>query len=110
MQPEPGWIGEIRSAVGRLGSIKAVADQLGYSRTAISLVLSGKYQKDTTKIEAAVRERLGQVQCPFQGVVISGTSCLEHQARDEPAPGGEEFWHWRACRSCRVGIAKAVAA
>lgn len=110
MQHEADWIKEIRAAVQRLGSIQAVADLLDYSRTAVSLVLSGKYRKDTTKIEAAVRARLGQVQCPFLAAPISGSACMDNQARDEPAPDTEAFWHWRACRSCRVGTGKAVAA
>ncbi|MFV3126089.1 hypothetical protein [Niveispirillum sp. KHB5.9] len=106
MQPEATWIADMRMAVDRLGSIKALADHLGYSRTAVSLVLSGKYQKDTAKIEAAVRARLAQVPCPFLGEAISGGDCVQHQDRAEPAAGTDEFQHWRACMACRVGLGK----
>lgn len=108
MQAEEAWIGEVRRAVTQMGSIQAVADLLGYSRTAISLVLADKYPKSTAKIEAAVRSRLMSVACPYLEAAISGGDCIQHQRREEPAPGNGEYWHWRACRSCRVGAGKAA--
>ena len=109
-QPEAAWIGEVRRAVDMLGSIQAVATLLGYSRTAISLLLAGKYAKDTSRLEAAVRGRLTSVACPYMEAAISGADCIQNQGRTEPAAGSEEYWHWRACKACRVGAGKSVPA
>ncbi len=107
-QPDPGpdWIAALRAAVQRMGSIQAAADTIGYSRTAVSLVLAGKYDRDTSRLAEAVRTRLGQIECPFLAEPISGQACADHQQRPEPGPDDPEYWHWRACAACRVGLGK----
>ncbi|HVJ53481.1 MAG TPA: transcriptional regulator [Aliidongia sp.] len=96
---EPAWLALLRGAVARLGTIKAVADQLGYSRTAISLVLAGKYgDRSTTALERAVMTRLDQVACPVLGE-IAGEDCAAHQAAPFSASNPQRIALYRACRA-----------
>jgi hypothetical protein len=96
---ERDWMQLLRDAVDRLGSITAVADRIGYSRTALSLVLSGKYgDRDTTALARAVLTRLDVVQCPVFGE-IAGDDCRSHQAAPFSAANPQRIQLYRACRS-----------
>lgn len=53
----PDCLAALRSACKARGMRKVAAD-LGYSHTAISLVLGGKYMSSTDRLERRVRERL----------------------------------------------------
>ncbi|HEV2675518.1 MAG TPA: transcriptional regulator [Aliidongia sp.] len=99
---EPTWLLMLRKAVGRLGSIQAVADDLGYSRTAISLVLSGKYDKPTRAIEQAVLARLDYVECPHLSSEISREECNGYSRRRMPQSDPAKIKHWSACQRCPV--------
>ena len=98
LAPEPDWLALLRAAVKRLGSIQAVADRLDYSRTAVSLVLSGKYGKSTDALAQAVLTRLDQVACPVLGE-IDGDDCVAHQAAKFTATNPQRIALFRACRS-----------
>jgi hypothetical protein len=92
------WMQLLRDAVDRLGSIQAVADRIGYSRTAVSLVLSGTYAKDTTALARAVLTRLDLVSCPVLGE-IAGDQCRAHQAAPFSAANPQRIALYRACRT-----------
>lgn len=79
----------------------AVARRLGISRTAVSLVLAGKYGAKTTRIEAKVLAVIGNsVDCPAMGKAIVLDKCREyHQAR-APMHNPIAMQHWRACQRC----------
>jgi len=97
---QPAWLLMLRAEVTRLGSIQAVADRLGYSRTVVSLVLSDKYGKSTDALAAAVMSRLTQLVCPVLGE-ISGEDCARHQAAPFAANNPQRIALFRACRGCR---------
>ena len=80
-EPLPDWIAALAGACDQAGQ-DAVAQQLGYSRTAVSLLVNGKYGRDQTKIQGAVRAALMRsvVECPVLGE-IETTDCRAHQAR-----------------------------
>jgi hypothetical protein len=99
---EPSWLQLLRRAVIRLGSIQAVADALGYSRTTISLVLSGKYGKPTNAIERAVLGALDAVECPHLGAEISRPDCTGYHQRAMPQSDPAKLKHWAACQRCPV--------
>lgn len=54
---ESDWMVALRRAVKHAG-IKSVCSRLGYSRTAISLVLNYKYKRNIKNIEKTVRTKL----------------------------------------------------
>lgn len=100
------WLALLRAEAERT-SIAEAARLIGYSRTAVSLVLAGRYERDTAKLQGAVLQALGAIACPYLERSISGAACLQQQAQAEPPAGSDDYWHWRACRACRVGAGKA---
>lgn len=99
------WLDLLRTEVERT-SISAVAARLRkrngnpYSRTAVSLVLSGDYG-DTTAIERAVLEALASVDCPHLGQSIDMPTCRAMSTRTSPPrQHAAQLRHWRACQTC----------
>lgn len=81
-------------------TITAVAVQIGYSRTAVSLYLSGKYGADVDKLEAAIVSRYDIYPCPHTGQQISGPECTRRATAPRPFGGRAKEAHWIACQSC----------
>lgn len=99
---EPEFISIMRDRLAAFGGIKqALADELNMSRTTISLVLSGKYGADTSKIEAAVMAAYtDRVACPHLDKSISQTDCAGFSKRLMPISNPPALRHWTACRAC----------
>jgi len=82
-------------------SMTAVAAEIGYSRTAISLYLSGKYGAGVEKLEAAIRARYDIYPCPHTGQEISGPDCARRASAPRPFGGRAKEANWLACQSCQ---------
>jgi hypothetical protein len=95
-----------RAAVAA-SSVTAVAAQLirgngrPYSRTAISLYLSGKYGAGVDKLEAAIVARYDIYPCPHTGIDISGPDCHRRATAPRPFGGRAKEAHWMACQTCQ---------
>lgn len=78
-----------------------VARALGYSASAISQVLMGKYQGDDATILQKAEETYGSstVICPVKGE-IPLAKCAEHKARPFAATNPERVRMYKACRNC----------
>jgi transcriptional regulator with XRE-family HTH domain len=99
---DPRWL-ELLRAEADLTSRAAVADRIGYSRTTISLVLSGKYPGNTDKIAAkalAGLEPVLTVACPYLGVEIEAAACNQHSGQRAPTHNPAKMNHWKACHQC----------
>ena len=81
-------------------SMTAVALAVGYSRTAISLYLSGKYGAGVEKLEAAILARYDIYACTYNGIEISGPDCQRRATAPRPFGGRAKEAHWLACQSC----------
>lgn len=79
---------------------KQVADQLGVSRSTISLIVNGKYPASSDHVAKLVMEKLGQVDCPHLGRTITQAECRENSARQTPNNSPREMKFWRACQAC----------
>ena len=79
----------------------AVALAVGYSRTAISLYLSGKYGADVEKLEAAIRAQYDRYDCLHSGIEISGPDCQRRASAPRPFGGRAKEAHWLACQGCQ---------
>src|SRR5512139_1056079 len=95
------WLELLQQAVaehtrGRAG----VADQLGVSRTAISLVLGGKYPASTDHIAAKVLDTYARIACPHLGETITQAQCRDFATRSAPTNTPRDMRHWRACQGC----------
>ncbi len=86
--------------------LAAVAGQLGYSKATLSLVCSGKYPSDTSKIERSVLQHFGVINCPFQGMDISARECAAWCGRDVPTSSAWALQHWSACLTCPNNLSK----
>lgn len=103
----PDWLLALAQAADGGMSRRRLAGLIGYSPTAVSQALSGKYRGSTQKMEAAVRAALmnDTVQCPVLGE-ISGEQCLQEQKKPLVATSGMRVRLWRACRDCENNISK----
>jgi hypothetical protein len=92
------WFQELNEQVEQ-SSMTEVGRQIGYSRTTISLVLSGKYDGGLTAIAAKVLDTFtDHVTCPFLNDDITKGSCNDYQSRRMPTSHPRELDHWMACR------------
>ncbi|OLN30423.1 Phage protein [Desulfovibrio sp. DV] len=80
-------------------SIAATARRLGYSRTAVSLALAGKYPGGTDKLAAKVLAVLGGVACPQLGHDVTAAECAD-KAGAMPTSSPAALRLWRACQIC----------
>lgn len=94
------WVEILRAEVaGR--SMGAVAEQIGVSRTAISLVLAGKYPVKTPEaMERRVRDTFERRHCPFLDQALAGDACRRYRERPMPRSSARDLRHWRACQAC----------
>jgi len=82
-------------------SMTAVAAAVGYSRTAVSLYLSGKYGAGVEKIEAAIAAIYDTYPCTHTGIEISGPDCTRRATAPRPFGGRAKEAHWLACQNCQ---------
>lgn len=93
------WLKLLTEAVEK-SSKQAVADELGVSRTTISLVMNDKYPASTDKIEALVMALYSRVDCPHLSEQITITQCKRHHSENAPTSSPRAMRLWRACQSC----------
>ena len=95
---EENWLRILRDQCEQ-SSITEVAAKLGYGRSAVSLVLSGKYPGGTSKIAAKVIGTFtDNVHCPHLGHDILQSTCADHQSRRMPTSDPAALRHWMSCR------------
>jgi hypothetical protein len=78
----------------------AVARELGYSATTLSLVRRNKYPGSTDRVEERVAQLYGEVQCPFLGQTIPAEQCRRISHSPVPTSNPKALRHWSACQSC----------
>ncbi len=93
------WMSLLQSAVSASNKA-AVAEILGVSRTAVSLVMSGKYPASTDKIAQRVIDAYGRIDCPFLGASIALAECKNYHTSTVPTSSPRAMKHWRACQTC----------
>lgn len=93
------WFLLLKEKIKTLGVRKA-ASQLGYSPTAVSLVLSGKYKGGTSKMEEAVIKTFSVRHCPYLGLPINVGVCEGLSSAPAPTHNPLKMAQWKACQSC----------
>lgn len=96
--PLPDWIGELAKLADAEG-LAGAASRIGYSRSAISNVLAGKYPGDLGRIKEMVRGALmsATVTCPVLGE-IGRDRCLIEQREPFRATSAFRAQLYHACR------------
>lgn len=79
-----------------------VAREIGYSRTTVSLALSGTYDGSTDKLAQAVLDTYADqlIHCPHLRAAISDEQCVAYRSRPMPLGHAADMRHWRACQRC----------
>lgn len=104
--PDPEWLQILRIEVEKPGAtIASVAASVGMKRTALSMLLSGKYpaklDKVSAKFGAAVLARYrDQVLCPHLRRGIGPAECLAHASAPMSTSSPVKIAQWSACRRC----------
>lgn len=79
--------------------ITGVAERIGYSRPAVSRVLSGTYG-NPERLAAAVLAAYARIGCPHLHTSLSPQECAGYAGRSYSAITAADVPHWRACRKC----------
>lgn len=95
---DPRTLLEVAVAANPRGKA-GVADEIGYSRTAVSLYLSGEY-RSPKKLEAAVISRYDRRHCPHTGEDTGPDICRRRALSPKPYGGNARERQWQACQSC----------
>lgn len=90
------------------GSKTLVAEQLGVSRTLVSLVSAGKYHGNTGAFAGRVLLRYDRRDCPYTGEEIASDLCRRRALGPQPFGGHAKLAQWTACQSCHHKPAQEV--
>lgn len=95
-------VAEHNAANGGRGGIQAVANKVGYSRSALSTYLAGTYPAGSTdKLEAAILKSLADRHaCPHLRREVSPAECRGYADRPMPMSNPAALRHWQACQDC----------
>lgn len=97
---EVNGLAVLRDAVADFGSKQAVATAMGVSRTAISLLLVGKYKGDPKQMYARAVATFGRFVCPYLQEQMTKLECHAHCLAEPPTQNPAAMRHYRACQSC----------
>lgn len=104
--PDPEWMDVLRAEAAKPNTTKqAIADALGVSRTAISLLIAGKYTARTDKVTRKIADKVMDLYahrrwCPHLHRSIAQSACTEHRSTPMPMSDPAALRHWVACKNC----------
>lgn len=81
------------------GNRAAAGRRCGISRTAVSLLLDGKYPTSTARVERKIMNALSRHQCPWSGKWMLDAEC-ESLAAAVPTSSPAAIAQWRSCQTC----------
>jgi hypothetical protein len=96
----PDWVEELAQHADARG-LKETGKAIGYSGSAVSGVLAGKYAGDMPRVEGAVRGALmgKTVWCQGMGLDLARNHCLEWQKKPRAPTSSGRMKMYRACRN-----------
>lgn len=97
----PAWVEVLAQSVDRGKSLGELAGIVGYSKTALSQILTNKYPGNLGRIGLAIETHLAgaTVICPLLGEILV-SECDANQAREFSAASSARVALWKACRKC----------
>ncbi|MFZ4539298.1 hypothetical protein [Propionivibrio sp.] len=81
-------------------SIEQISQEVGYSRTAVSLWKDGKYEANPRNIESAILKAYDRHDCPHTGEEITPDVCRKKALGPRPFGGAERRAWWLCCQTC----------
>jgi hypothetical protein len=101
MSEKPHWRVLFCSAIAESGgNLKIVADQLGVSRTRVSLVAYDKYHGRMDLFAEIVLQHLDGFPCLHDGHRVTASECAAKSVCQAPTSSAREARLWRACQAC----------
>jgi len=99
-EPLPDWVAALAELADREG-LAGAEKKIGYSRSAVSTVLSAKYRGDMDRVADMVRGALlsATVDCPVLGE-IGRDRCLTEQKEPFRATSRFRTQLFHACKTC----------
>ncbi|WP_320200518.1 MarR family transcriptional regulator [Agrobacterium sp. rho-13.3] len=103
---DPAWVDVLRAEAAKPDRSKQViSEELGVSRTAISLICAGKYSAGMNKVQAKLAPKVmalygQQVWCPHLRDAIAPGICVTHHTAPMAKSDPTKLKHWLACRQC----------
>lgn len=103
---DPKWVEVLRTEAEKPKRTKqAIANELGVSRTAISLICDGKYSARMDKVSAKIAPKVMalyacKVWCPHLRDDLTPDACRHHATEPMPKSDPAKLRHWVACRNC----------
>lgn len=98
---ETVWRPLLDAALERFGgNCQAVADELGVSRTTVSLVKNRKYPSPLHAFGKRVMDKFDRYLCPAKGEEIARSQCHALCLRNAPTSSPREMRIWRTCQTC----------
>lgn len=91
------WLEILRAEAGKT-TLYELGGRLGYSKTAISQVLNGRYPSSTRRIAEKVMMILGGVECPLTNQREPSEKCQEMRNKPMPASSPEALRKWTLCQ------------
>lgn len=79
---------------------RVVAQELGYSKTTLSLILNGHYVGKTDRVCDAVLLRYHFVECPHLRKMLRVHECVSLATSPAPTHNPIKMQQWRACQNC----------
>lgn len=77
-----------------------IATEIGYSRTAVSLFVNGKYERDSRRLEATIVHTYDRRHCPQLGEEVSPDLCRRKACVPKPFGGTARLNFWQGCQRC----------
>ena len=96
----PLWV-QLLAAEVALSNRTQAGKRIGMSRSAVSLVLVNRYPSPSTAgIERRVLAKLGRLECPAKGEVVTVIQCQEFREKPAPTHNPMAMQPWRTCQRC----------
>ena len=86
--------------IGKGKSRQQIAEDIGYSRPAVSRYMSGTYGENVKEIEAAILKAYDRRECPHTGEDIEPATCQKKAPAPKPFGGATRLAWWSACQTC----------
>lgn len=90
----------LRAQLAAKKSLTLIGEEIGYSRTAVSLYRDGKYDRDSSRLEAALLRTYDTRQCPHLGEEVTPDVCVRKALSPKPFGGAARRAWWNACQRC----------
>lgn len=81
-------------------SLQTISDEIGYSRTAVSLYNSGQYRSDVACLESAILKAYDKRRCPHTAELIGPEVCARKALSPKPFGGSDRLAWWKCCQHC----------